>query len=130
MPVSALSELVAGKSEDLGVEYKAWMDTSQPEVRAKLARHIAALSNEPRSRRRALLRSVRPRRQNCRLHAGHQFGEIDGPPAGDRLQQLGRTVLLSRVFADLVEGDFDLEHVGEHPVRGFNEPIELFAFDG
>lgn len=45
MPSSDLSELVAGKSEDLGVEYKAWMDTSQPEVRAKLARHIAALSN-------------------------------------------------------------------------------------
>jgi hypothetical protein len=45
MPGSDLSELIAGKSEDLGVEYKAWMDTSQPEVRAKLARHIAALSN-------------------------------------------------------------------------------------
>jgi putative transposase len=38
MPESDLSELVAGRSEDLGVEYKAWMDTSQPEVRAKLAR--------------------------------------------------------------------------------------------
>jgi predicted HTH transcriptional regulator len=45
MPESDLSELVAGRSEDLGVEYKAWMDTSQPEVRAKLARHIAALAN-------------------------------------------------------------------------------------
>jgi len=45
MPDSDLSELVAGKSEDLGVEYKAWMDTSPPEVRAKLARHIAALAN-------------------------------------------------------------------------------------
>jgi hypothetical protein len=40
MPSSDLSELIAGKSEDLGVEYKAWMDTSQPEVRAKLARHL------------------------------------------------------------------------------------------
>lgn len=45
MPGSDLSELIAGKSEDLSVEYKAWMDTSQPEVGAKLARHIAALSN-------------------------------------------------------------------------------------
>lgn len=45
MPESDLSELVAGRSEGLGVEYKAWMDTSQPEVRAKLARHIAALAN-------------------------------------------------------------------------------------
>jgi hypothetical protein len=45
MPDSDLLELVAGKSEDLGVEYKAWMDTSLPEVRAKLARHIAALAN-------------------------------------------------------------------------------------
>ena len=45
MPESDLSELVAGRSEELGVEYKAWMDTSQPEVRAKLARHIAALAN-------------------------------------------------------------------------------------
>jgi predicted HTH transcriptional regulator len=45
MPESDLSELVAGRSEDLGVEYKAWMDTSQPQVRAKLARHIAALAN-------------------------------------------------------------------------------------
>ena len=40
-----LVELVAGGSEDLGVEYKAWMDTSLNEARAKLARHIAALSN-------------------------------------------------------------------------------------
>jgi predicted HTH transcriptional regulator len=45
MPESDLSELVAGRSEDLGVEYKAWMETSQPEIRAKLARHIAALAN-------------------------------------------------------------------------------------
>jgi len=40
-----LSELVAGKSEALDVEYKRWMDTSSPEARAKLARHIAALAN-------------------------------------------------------------------------------------
>jgi hypothetical protein len=29
---------------------------------------------------------------------------------------------LSRAFADFVESDFDLEHVGEYPVRGFSEP--------
>lgn len=45
-------------------------------------------------------------------------------------KQLGRTVLLSREFADLVEGDFELEHVGEHAVRGFSAPIELFAYHG
>jgi hypothetical protein len=45
MPPSDLSDLVAGKSEDLGVEYKAWMDTNEPEARGKLARHIAALAN-------------------------------------------------------------------------------------
>lgn len=45
-------------------------------------------------------------------------------------KQLGRTVLLSRAFADLVGGDFDLERVGKHAVRGFNDPIELFAYNG
>jgi adenylate cyclase len=45
-------------------------------------------------------------------------------------KQLGKPVLLSRAFADLVESDFGLEHVGEHPVRGFNDPIELFAYHG
>ncbi|MCA6123538.1 adenylate/guanylate cyclase domain-containing protein [Bradyrhizobium sp. WSM 1704] len=45
-------------------------------------------------------------------------------------KQLKRNVLLSRAFADFVEGEFKLEHVGEHPVRGFSEPIELFAFNG
>jgi adenylate cyclase len=45
-------------------------------------------------------------------------------------KQLGRTVLLSRAFADFVEGHFDLERVGEYPVRGFNDPIELFAYHG
>jgi adenylate cyclase len=39
-------------------------------------------------------------------------------------------VLLSRAFADLVESDFDLEYVGEFPVRGFSDPIELFAYHG
>ncbi|SDO26721.1 adenylate/guanylate cyclase domain-containing protein [Afipia sp. GAS231] len=45
-------------------------------------------------------------------------------------KQLGRTVLLSRAFADFVKDDFELERVGEHPVRGFNDPIELFAYHG
>jgi adenylate cyclase len=45
-------------------------------------------------------------------------------------KQLGRTVLLSRAFADFVETDFELERVGEYPVRGFNDPIELFAYHG
>jgi adenylate cyclase len=43
-------------------------------------------------------------------------------------KQLGRKVLLSRAFADFVERDFDLERVGEYPVRGFSDPIELFAY--
>ena len=45
-------------------------------------------------------------------------------------KQLGRPVLLSRAFADFVEGEFDLERVGEYPVRGFHDPIELFAYHG
>ncbi|WP_315739899.1 adenylate/guanylate cyclase domain-containing protein [Bradyrhizobium sp. SZCCHNR1093] len=45
-------------------------------------------------------------------------------------KQVGRPVLLSRDFAELVEGPFALERVGEFPVRGFNDPIELFSFDG
>lgn len=45
MPDSDLSALVTAGSEDLDVEYKTWMDTSQNEVRAKLARHLAALAN-------------------------------------------------------------------------------------
>jgi adenylate cyclase len=45
-------------------------------------------------------------------------------------KQLDRKVLLSRAFADFVEADFDLERVGEYPVRGFNDPIELFAYHG
>jgi adenylate cyclase len=43
---------------------------------------------------------------------------------------LGKKVLLSRAFADFVKRDFDLEPVGEHPVRGFNDPVELFAYHG
>jgi len=45
-------------------------------------------------------------------------------------KQLGKPVLLSRAFADSVEGDFALEPVGEYPVRGFSDPIELFAYNG
>jgi adenylate cyclase len=45
-------------------------------------------------------------------------------------KQLGKQVLLSRAFADFVRSDFDLEHVGEHRVRGFGHPIELFAYHG
>ena len=45
-------------------------------------------------------------------------------------KQLGRTVLLSRAFAELVEQEFELEHVGKYEVRGFSDPIELFAYQG
>jgi adenylate cyclase len=45
-------------------------------------------------------------------------------------KQLGKPVLLSRAFADFVTSDFELERVGEHEVRGFSDPIELFAYHG
>ncbi|WP_027571519.1 adenylate/guanylate cyclase domain-containing protein [Bradyrhizobium sp. WSM1743] len=45
-------------------------------------------------------------------------------------KKLGRNVLLSRDFAELVEKQFGLEHVGRHEVRGFSDPIELFAYQG
>jgi adenylate cyclase len=45
-------------------------------------------------------------------------------------KQLGRPVLLTRAFADFVKNEFELERVGEHPVRGFSDPIELFAYHG
>jgi adenylate cyclase len=45
-------------------------------------------------------------------------------------KQLGKPVLLSRAFADAVGSNVDLERVGEYPVRGFNDPIELFAYHG
>jgi len=41
---------------------------------------------------------------------------------------IGKKVLLSRAFAELVEKEFALEHVGQHAVRGFNEPLDLFAY--
>ncbi|UVO30326.1 helix-turn-helix domain-containing protein [Bradyrhizobium arachidis] len=40
-----LLDLLAGANENLGVEFKAWMDTTSNDARAKLARHIAALAN-------------------------------------------------------------------------------------
>ncbi|MDX3969701.1 MAG: adenylate/guanylate cyclase domain-containing protein [Bradyrhizobium sp.] len=45
-------------------------------------------------------------------------------------KKIGKKVLLSRAFAELVQKQFKLEHVGSHEVRGFNEPIELFAYPG
>ncbi len=45
MPDSELSDLLSSKSEDLSVEYKAWLDTRDPATRAKLAKHFAALCN-------------------------------------------------------------------------------------
>jgi adenylate cyclase len=39
-------------------------------------------------------------------------------------------VLLSRAFADFVQSDFDLERLGEYPIRGFSDPIEVFAYNG
>jgi len=44
-------------------------------------------------------------------------------------KQVGHKVLLSRAFADFVKDEFALERVGEYPVRGFSEPIELFAYN-
>ena len=43
-------------------------------------------------------------------------------------KQLGRSVVMSRDFADRVKGEFNLEAVGKHSVRGFSDPIELFAY--
>ena len=45
MADSDLAALITAKSEALEVEYKSWMDTSVNEVKASLARHLAALSN-------------------------------------------------------------------------------------
>jgi len=45
-------------------------------------------------------------------------------------KQVGRPVLLSRDFAELVQPKFELARVGKYEVRGFSDPIELFAFEG
>ena len=43
-------------------------------------------------------------------------------------KHLGRAVLVSGAFADQVKGEFNLESIGKHSVRGFSDPIELFAY--
>ncbi len=45
-------------------------------------------------------------------------------------KQLGKPVLLSGAFAEFVKDEFELDNVGKHAVRGFNDPIELFAYHG
>ncbi len=45
-------------------------------------------------------------------------------------KQVGCNVLLSRAFSEYLEGEFALERVGVYPVRGFNDPIELFSYSG
>lgn len=45
-------------------------------------------------------------------------------------KQVGKPVLLSRDFAEQVAREFELEHVGKYEVRGFSDPIELFAYPG
>jgi adenylate cyclase len=44
-------------------------------------------------------------------------------------KQLGKPVVMSRAFAEQVEGEFKLESLGKHAVRGFSDPVELFAYD-
>jgi adenylate cyclase len=43
-------------------------------------------------------------------------------------KQLGRSAVMSRDFADQVKGEFNLEAMGKHSVRGSSDPIELFAY--
>lgn len=45
-------------------------------------------------------------------------------------KQVGKPVLLSRDFAEQVQPKFELERVGKYEVRGFSDPIELFAYPG
>ena len=45
MTFSVLQELVDAPNETLGVEYKSWLDFNSNEVRADVARHIAAVAN-------------------------------------------------------------------------------------
>ena len=45
MAFPELQELVDAPNETLSVEYKSRMDMNSPEVRAVIARHIAALAN-------------------------------------------------------------------------------------
>jgi adenylate cyclase len=48
------------------------------------------------------------------------MGEHGAPPLGPA----------ALAFADFVQSDFDIERVGEYPVRGFSDPIALFACHG
>jgi adenylate cyclase len=50
----------------------------------------------------------------------HDISWTVGPPLG------------SKPWTENLERDpsLDLERVGEYPVRGFNDPIELFAYHG
>lgn len=121
---------------------------SQPDACAKLlhavteARQAMAALNERNS-----ATSRAPLNYGIGVHVGDvMYGNIGstsrldftviGPAVNmaSRLEaltkQLGRTVLLSRAFAELVEREFELERVGEYEVRGFSDPIELFAFHG
>jgi hypothetical protein len=66
--------------------------------------------------------AARPDNPFCRLRIASRLETLT--------KQLGRTVLLSRAFSDFVKDDFELERVGEYPVRGFNDPIGLFAYHG
>src|SRR5437868_15234119 len=45
MAFAELQELVDAPNETLGVEYKSVLDLSNPEARADIARHIAAIAN-------------------------------------------------------------------------------------
>jgi hypothetical protein len=45
MAFAELQELVDAPNETLGVEYKSWLDLTNQEVRADIARHIAAIAN-------------------------------------------------------------------------------------
>jgi adenylate cyclase len=44
-------------------------------------------------------------------------------------KQLGKTVLVSREFADLVPAECKLEKIGEQRLRGFSDAVEIFAFN-
>ena len=40
-----LAGLIDHRREEPDIEYKAWLDLSAPEARAKIAKHLCALSN-------------------------------------------------------------------------------------
>jgi len=60
----------------------------------------------------------------ARLHRHRSRGQ-HGFASRNPHQAIGQNGAIVRAFADLVKNDFDLERVGEYPVRGFNDPIEL-----